>query len=248
LSLQGSDVPVVPVPVPVGVAGVFDGVDMGGGGGVYAGLVEAEPGAVRPVGRGRQRREVVGDADRGVPGGVGVDVGVGVDMGVEGGVVCPGSPPPPESEPVVGVCAGGGGGGSVEDGVGSLSSPHPASVLVALGVDVGVGVEDGVGSSSSPHPSSVLVPLGVDDGVGVDKGVVGVGVVGGGATDPGVDGVPDDVGGGTDPGVVDPELGVLDGVGGVLVGEAPPEVVVAFPVTNCAASVQNAINKLTLSV
>lgn len=129
------------------------------------------------------------------------------------------------------------------------------------------GAEDGVVvSPGSPHPESEPLPLGVaigvDDGV-VVPGAVGVGVYVGGTTDPGADGVPDNVGSGTDPGeegtrlgvfddvggeLVGEEgtrLGVLDGVAGELVGEEPPEVVVAFPVTSCAASAQNATNKLT---
>lgn len=111
------------------------------------------------------------------------------------------------------------------------------------------GAEDGVVvSPGSPHPESEPLPLGVaigvDDGV-VVPGAVGVGVYVGGTTDPGADGVPDNVGSGTDPGEEGTRLGVLDDVGGELVGEEPPEVVVAFPVTSCAASAQNATNKLT---
>lgn len=43
--------------VPVPALGMIEGVmDMDMGGGVYAGLVDGEPVAGRPLGRGRQRR------------------------------------------------------------------------------------------------------------------------------------------------------------------------------------------------
>jgi hypothetical protein len=231
------------------VKGVKEGVIVGVG--VYAGLV-GETGAVLPLGRGRQAREAVGDTDGEFVGGVGVDVGV--DGGVVDGVVCPGSSLVGVS---VGVCVG-------ELGVG---------VGVSVGeLGVTVGVEDGVVvSPGSSHPESEPLPLGVVTGnVGVDGGVVvpgsvgvgvgvGVGVYVGGATDAGADGVPDVVGGATDagadgvpvvvggatdPGVEGTRLGLVVGVGRELVGEEPP-VVVALPVTNCAASAQNATNKLT---
>lgn len=124
----------------------------------------------------------------------------------------------------------------VEDGVVSVGSPYPESVMsVPLGVAVGVGVgvdEGDVVSGSSPHSST---------SVGV--GVAVAGVYGGGTTDAGTDGVPDDVGVVT--GVDGSTLGLPDDVGRELVVGELPGVVVAFPVTNCAASAQNATNRLT---
>jgi hypothetical protein len=89
-SSQGSGVPVPAGGVVTGVAeGVNEGGDEGGGVGVYAGLVGAEPDALGPVGRGRQRRPETVGKDGGVVGRVGCD---GVCVGVMGAGGDDGSP------------------------------------------------------------------------------------------------------------------------------------------------------------
>jgi len=102
--------------------------------------VGAETGAERPVGRGRQRRAEVGDADGEFVGGVGVDGVVGTGSSHPGSETSVGVPVGVVGEEV-----------GVEDGVVSPGSPLPGSAML---MPPGAGVEDGTVSPGSSHPGS----------------------------------------------------------------------------------------------